>query len=790
MINNDLMLSVRSENSFKVNFKNIFISKFNQFKTEKIALLITSEYEGIYRNGGIGTYYNTLSQKLSEEGWYVIVIVCCYQNKFTGKSNIPYVKHIFSVGELEEVLTLQPIHSAILYQIQHSGIDYTSYRCLFFTQAIANVFKDSLIYVEFHEYGGIAYRTIQAKQSSILPANCLIAVTMHSGHEWIFEANERYLENELNWYWQTCYYEQYSFENADLAFFPSYYLKEKVESYGWNTNHAFHLPNYVPIIETIKSDKIPVNPQCDQKSKTISIVFFGRLEERKGLCIFIDALKALEPTIKSQLHIYFLGKIVPLQSTNLRHLNSQEYIQQELGQEDFKFDIISELYSKDAIQFVSELDNPIVCLASSQENFPNSALEMGQLSIRLIVSDTGGFRETLDLINRSAAVYWFKPKNSKSLTQVINKVIDTNIEYPEIPDKRSLLAINEELIVRKVKYIEDLFVNSSPKTYAEPKVTVGVTCYNLGKYILDCLNSLEAQTYKNLEVIVFDDASTDEHTQEIINQAQFMFPSFKFVKSDTNIGLGAARNHLINLAQGEYFIPFDADNIALPFMVEKLVKVSLNSHAAIVSSPLLGFGTPAIDCTPGTWIHSFTGGLMPTMLKENCWGDAGSLFSTELLRKFKHPEDRDVVSHDWQIMVASSAIGKKIAYHAYPVYLYRLRPDSMMRVNKNHARDQYNLRRYLSQLEPSSYSHRHIYFLLTATQQLLLSEERRQYQIQQVQTKLEQLKSQSAIQIQQTQTQLEQAKCRIVAMETSKFWKLRILWFKLKKKLGLPIDNE
>lgn len=186
------------------------------------------------------------------------------------------------------------------------------------------------------------------------------------------------------------------------------------------------------------------------------------------MCVFIEALKSLDATLKSQIHIYFLGKIVPLQSSNLRHLNSQEYIQQELGIE-LKFSILADLYSQEAIQFVSQLDNPIVCLTSSQENFPNSALEMGQLPVRLIVSDTGGFGETLELINRSVGVYWFKPKDSKSLSRIIDKAINTYIAKPEIPDKSSLDKINEELKFRKIKYIEELFVKSFPKLIMSQK---------------------------------------------------------------------------------------------------------------------------------------------------------------------------------------------------------------------------------------------------------------------------------------------------------------------------------
>ncbi|MBE9034143.1 glycosyltransferase family 2 protein [aff. Roholtiella sp. LEGE 12411] len=569
MIDDELMLSVSSDESFDINFKDVFVSNFLQSPSDKVALLVTNEYEGILGNGGIGTYYNTLSQKLSQNGWDVILLLCCAPSKIEGKSNIPHVKHIFSICELEQVLNLQPIHSAILSQLQYSNpIDYTSYCCLFFTQAVTATFKNSLVYVEFHEYCGIGYRSVQAKRANILEANCLLAVTMHGGHEWISETNKKYIENDPYVFWQICYYEQYSFENADLAFFTSYQLKSKVESYGWKTSHSLYLPYSTPILE--------------------------------------------------------------------------------------------------------------------------------------------------------------------------------NIEKLEIPEKSSLFQINEQFKLHQIKYLEELVVKSSPQTDTLPKVTIGVTCYNLGKYLLDCLNSLNVQTYKNLEIIVLDDASTDEHTQEVINQAQLMFPNFKFIKSNINIGLGAARNYLVEIAQGDYFIPFDADNIALPFMVEKYVKAALSSNTAIVNSPMMAFGTHTIGVKRDTSIYSFTGGLLPTMLQENCWGDAASLFSIRILRKFKHPEDRGIVSHDWQIMVATSVTSEKIGYYTYPLYFYRLRPDSMIHSQKNHARDKYHLRRYLSQIEPSNYSHRHIYMLLTATQQLLQSQQHLQSQLHQAQVELERAKSQIA----------------------------------------------
>lgn len=299
---------------------------------------------------------------------------------------------MFSTHEVERVLELQPIHHTILAELkQNDSLDYQSFCCLFFTQAVVSSFKNSVIYVEFPEMCGLGYRTIQAKQSASLGNNCITAVTLHSGHEWVYEANENYLVNYPFYFWHACHSEQHSYENADLAFFPSYYLKSKVESYGWQTTKAIHLPYFVPVIDFLREREALSSYSKDgEGARRIPVVFFGRLEERKGICEFLEAIKSLDSSCQERIDIILLGKIVQLQSVRLKHFNSQEYIDKELkGQ--FKYTIFSDFSSKEAIQFVSELHYPIVCLTSPQDNFPNSALEMGQLPVSLIVSDTGGF---------------------------------------------------------------------------------------------------------------------------------------------------------------------------------------------------------------------------------------------------------------------------------------------------------------------------------------------------------------------------------------------------------------
>jgi len=244
-----LASSVLFLNHLEVSFKSEFVDQFQQVNPGKVAVLITSEYEGIFKNGGIGTHYKTLSEQLAQDGWYVILVLCQTIQIFEGESALPVVKHIFANHEAPQVLNLQPVHLATLDSLQHSYLDYQSYACFLFTQAIAHHFSTAQIYVEFHEMNGIGYHTVQAKRSQLLGNHCVIAVTLHSGNEWVYEANEWFAELYSQDFNQLCEYERYTFENADLAFFPSHYLKARVKSYGWKTDHAKHMPYFIPLID-------------------------------------------------------------------------------------------------------------------------------------------------------------------------------------------------------------------------------------------------------------------------------------------------------------------------------------------------------------------------------------------------------------------------------------------------------------------------------------------------------------------------------------------------------------
>jgi len=236
------------ERNFYVQFKPEISQSFPYYNPQKIAILPTCEYEGIFKNGGVGTYYKNLAKRLTSQGWYVFLLLFNNDNSCKQFSKCAELRHIFSIQEIELFLSVQKSHLVWLDNVKKDcWWNYISLSCLLFIQAIVKYFENSKIYIEFPELTGVGYQTIQAKETGLLGSNCVIATTLHSGHEWIYEANEKYAYEDIDSVLKVSYLEQYSFENADISFFPSNYLQTRVQSYGWQSDNGIHLPNYIPL---------------------------------------------------------------------------------------------------------------------------------------------------------------------------------------------------------------------------------------------------------------------------------------------------------------------------------------------------------------------------------------------------------------------------------------------------------------------------------------------------------------------------------------------------------------
>lgn len=106
-----------------------------------------------------------------------------------------------------------------------------------------------------------------------------------------------------------------------------------------------------------------------------------------------------------------------------------------------------------------------------------------------------------------------------------------------------------------------------------PKVTIIMATYNRAHFIVETLQSIQAQTFKDWECLIVDDGGTD-NTQEVIAPILAQDKRFQYLKRTENYkkGLPGCRNYGLDLAKGEYVIFFDDDDIVHPQNLEFCTK--------------------------------------------------------------------------------------------------------------------------------------------------------------------------------------------------------------------------
>ena len=119
---------------------------------------------------------------------------------------------------------------------------------------------------------------------------------------------------------------------------------------------------------------------------------------------------------------------------------------------------------------------------------------------------------------------------------------------------------------------------------ASPLVSVLIANYNNGNYLEDAIKSVNNQTYSNWEIIIVDDASSD-NSWDIIQKCAKAQPKIHYYQNFENLKVGATKARATNLANGEICAILDPDDALAPTAIEKHVAVYLkNPGCSLVGS--------------------------------------------------------------------------------------------------------------------------------------------------------------------------------------------------------------
>lgn len=120
------------------------------------------------------------------------------------------------------------------------------------------------------------------------------------------------------------------------------------------------------------------------------------------------------------------------------------------------------------------------------------------------------------------------------------------------------------------------------------KVSVIMPCRNDGNYIIEAIESVQNQTYKNIEIVIIDDGSDEQNTVSILQN--LTSSQVKIIRTD-GIGPAAARNEGIKVSSGKYILPLDSDDKIEASYIEKAVRIlEQNTHIGVVYCYAVLFG--------------------------------------------------------------------------------------------------------------------------------------------------------------------------------------------------------
>lgn len=137
-----------------------------------------------------------------------------------------------------------------------------------------------------------------------------------------------------------------------------------------------------------------------------------------------------------------------------------------------------------------------------------------------------------------------------------------------------------------------------------PQVSIVIPAYNVGPYLQRCLDSVCNQTLHDIEIIVVDDASTDD-TPEILQKAARQDHRIVALRHDENKGLHLARKTGVLAATGAYTLMLDGDDELDPNMCEQLVARFSGTHADMLHFGISVIGENGISATDAASFASF-----------------------------------------------------------------------------------------------------------------------------------------------------------------------------------------
>ena len=199
--------------------------------------------------------------------------------------------------------------------------------------------------------------------------------------------------------------------------------------------------------------------------------------------------------------------------------------------------------------------------------------------------------------------------------------------------------------------------------YDYPLLSIIVPNYNNSIWLRDCLDSILAQSYRNIEIIVSDDCSTDDSLEIIRSYANQHPKKVKFLYHDMNVGVARNRHSAILMAEGEYITTIDSDDYyydrdKLKKEMELVVhyKKNFNQDICAYSNTILVNQDKIEIAIRGTNDRLKQGFLLNQFMQRSCEIPINFVLLKELYYKVGGYEHNIPIYEDWDLKIRLSSM--------------------------------------------------------------------------------------------------------------------------------------
>ena len=521
--------------------------------------LLTTEYPPLH-GGGISTYSFFTARMLAEAGYAVTVFI-----------NDDSKTDFAITNETDKIRIIQ--FNSNRDGLQQS-LGYTARLSYAFAGIVKKIIEEEgkPDFIESQDYLGIAYYITQFKHTGYaFLSDVPIILTIHSP-AFIYLLYNRVPVYRFPDFW-TGEMEKQSIAAADALISPTDFMLEEVKKHmSLTSKQTVVIPN------PYSGDTL-----VETSFKRNKIVYYGKLSAQKGSFELLAYFKELwDNGFSYALHIIGGTDIVfyPEMKTmgQLVEKKYTDYIEKGLLQLHGK---IQPLQINDFLQ-----DAHVVLVPSIVDNMPYVVMEAMSRGKIVLASVQGGQRE---MLKDGFSGFLFDHQEPGSFSSQLNKILSLSDEQVIEIGIRASQQIKESYCFetvrnKKINFLSSVkqpdtnhfpflyqeSIQSFKKTVSVPGLlSVVIPFYNMEKYIDDCICSINESSYKNIELLVINDGSTDASSIEKIQQLNSQ--KNVTVINRPNQGLAATRNYGAAAARGEFLAFLDADDKIAPAYYQKAI---------------------------------------------------------------------------------------------------------------------------------------------------------------------------------------------------------------------------